>query len=72
MLPPRIKVVRALPPAKIHLEYVDGQVRVFDMGPFLSRGLFSDLKEPAMFASVRPVLASVAWANGADVDPEVL
>jgi hypothetical protein len=72
MLPPKIKAVLPLPQAKIKLEYVDGQVRIFDMEPYLSQGVFRDLREPSLFASVHPVLGSVAWANGADVDPEVL
>jgi hypothetical protein len=72
MLPPRIKNVVTLPPTKIRLEYVDGQVRVFDMEPLLDRGRFRELRDPVMFASARPDIDTVAWANGMDVDPEYL
>ncbi|HUX39654.1 MAG TPA: DUF2442 domain-containing protein [Rectinemataceae bacterium] len=72
MLPPEIKKATALPPAKVRLEYVDGQVRTFDMEPLLDKGIFRELRDPAMFASVHAVLDTVEWANGADVEPEWL
>jgi hypothetical protein len=72
MLPPRIKSVIALPPTRIRLEYVDGQVRVFDMTPLLDRGRFRELRDPAMFASAHVDIDTVVWANGMDVDPEYL
>ena len=72
MLPPRMRKVTTLPPTKISMECMDGQVRVFDMEPLLSQGIFRDLRDPAVFASARPYLNSVAWSNGADVDPEWL
>jgi hypothetical protein len=72
MLPPRISAVVTLPPTKIRLEYIDGQVRVFDMEPLLDRGRFRELRDPTMFASARPDIDTVAWANGMDVDPEYL
>jgi len=72
MLPPRIKRATPLPPTKVRLEYMDGQVRVFDMEPLLDKGIFRELRDPAMFASARAVIDTVEWANGADVEPEWL
>lgn len=72
MLPPRIRNVIALLPTKIRLEYVDGQVRVFDMEPLLDRGRFRELRDPSIFVTARPDIDTVAWSNGMDVDPEYL
>jgi hypothetical protein len=72
MLPPRIKRVMTIPPTRIRIEYIDGQVRVFDMEPLLDRGRFRELRDPALFASARADLDTVVWANGMDVDPEYL
>jgi hypothetical protein len=72
MLPPRVKKVVPLPPSRVRLEYAGGEIRIFDMDPYLSKGIFQALRDPAMFNSVHPVLDSIEWANGADVDPEVL
>jgi len=38
------------------------------------QGVFAPLRDPAYFAQVRvdPELGTVAWPNGADLDPDVL
>jgi Protein of unknown function (DUF2442) len=48
---------------------------VVDLAPYLSfQGIFEPLRDPAYFAQVRvdPELGTVAWPNGADLDPDVL
>ncbi len=44
--------------------------------PELSRffGIFAPLKDPTYFATVQvnPELVTIVWANGADLDPDVL
>lgn len=50
----------------------NGEQRVFDMTPYLDKGIFTELRDPAVFNSVRPAFDTVEWANGADIAPEVL
>jgi hypothetical protein len=38
----------------------------------LDFGVFSTLKDPEMFDSVRVCFNTVAWANNVDIDPEFL
>jgi hypothetical protein len=48
---------------------------VVDLAPHLSfQGVFEPLRDPAYFAQVRvdADLGTVAWPNGADLDPDVL
>ena len=72
MIPPRLRRVTVLPPTRLKIEYLDGQVRLFDVEPYLDKGLFRELRNPGLFASARVDLDTVAWSNGADIDPECL
>lgn len=65
----------ALDDYRLYLRFEDGIEGVVDLGPHLSfRGVFEPLRDPAYFAQVRvdPGLGTVAWPNGADLDPDVL
>ncbi len=59
----------------VRLCFDDGSVRVVDLGPLLHGPLFAPLRsDPALFADVyvdREV-GTIAWPNGADMDPDVL
>lgn len=60
---------------RLYLRYEDGVEGVVDLAPVLSfRGVFEPLRDPHYFAQVRvdPDLGTVAWPNGADLDPDVL
>ncbi|MCX6627118.1 MAG: DUF2442 domain-containing protein [Candidatus Solibacter sp.] len=66
---------KALGDYRLHLRFEDGVEGAVDLAPHLSfRGVFEPLRDPAYFAQVRVdlVLGTVAWPNGADVDPNVL
>jgi hypothetical protein len=70
-----IVVAKALSDYRLHLRFEDGVEGVVDLGADLSfRGVFAPLRDPAYFAQVRvdPELGTVAWPNGADLDPDVL
>ena len=70
-----IVAAHALSNYRLHLRFEDGVEGVVDLAPHLSfRGVFEPLRDPAYFAPVRvdPELGSVAWPNGADLDPDVL
>lgn len=42
------------------------------MMPYLDCGVFAELKDQKLFATVRVSFDAVEWANGADLCPEVL
>jgi len=55
------------------LTFENNEQGVFDMKPYLDFGtVFRALKDPAMFNTVRVCFKTVAWANDADIDPEIL
>ncbi len=42
------------------------------MKPYLETGIFSELKDVALFNTVKTSFDTIGWANEADFDPEVL
>lgn len=69
---PRIDAVQPLADHRLRLHFTDGQVRIFDMRPYLGIGIFSELRDPAMFNTATASLGTVTWANGADLCPDTL
>jgi hypothetical protein len=66
---------RPLGDYRLYLRFEDGVEGVVDLAPHLSfRGVFEALRDPAYFSQVQvdPELGTVAWPNGADLDPDVL
>ena len=60
---------------RLHLRFEDGVEGEVDLGRVLSfSGVFEPLRDPDYFNRVRvdADLGSVAWPNGADLDPDVL
>jgi hypothetical protein len=69
---PRIVDVRAEEKYHIRIWFTNGEVRVFDVSPYLETGLFSELKEEYMFRTVKPFMGSIQWKNGLDLCPDTL
>jgi len=64
--------VKALENYKLLLTFENGEKRIFDMKPYLDRGIFRELKDEKKFSSVRISFDSIEWCNQADLDPEFL
>jgi len=69
---PRVVQVTPVENYHLNLTFSNGEVRRFDMNPYLETGNFRELADPAMFNSVRPFLGSVQWQNGLDLCPDTL
>lgn len=54
------------------LTFDNNEKRIFNVTPYLEKGIFAQLRDLKTFKTVRVEFDSVAWANGADIDPEVL
>ena len=54
----------------LQLSYTDGEVRLFDVKPYLDGGVFVQLRDVHYFRQVRTFLDSIAWPNGQDFDPD--
>ena len=57
---------------QILLTFENNEKKIFDMKPYLDKGIFSELKDEKKFRSVRVSFDSIEWCNQADLDPEFL
>jgi hypothetical protein len=67
-----IKDVKPLPSFRLLITFENGEERIFNMEPYLDRGIFRDLKNESLFNSVHVSFDTVEWANGADLCPETI
>ena len=69
---PRVKMVKPNSDYTITLVFTNGEVKRFDVKPYLNIGIFQTLKSMSVFNSVRPFLGSVQWKHGQDFCPDTL
>jgi hypothetical protein len=69
----RVRAVEPLEGFRVRLEFEDGTQKEIDLEPYLHGPIFEPIRsDPAVFRSVRVEGGTIAWANGADIDPDVL
>ncbi len=69
---PAVIEVKALDNYQLLLKYGNGELRNFNMKPYLNIGHFSELLNVELFKTVRVNFDTIEWINEADIDPEVL
>ena len=50
----------------------NGEIKVFDMKPYIDKGFFKQLQDKTYFKTVKPHFDSIQWANGQDLSPDTL
>lgn len=71
----RVRVHEAVALDNFHMfiDFEDGTQKEIDLAPFLHGPIFEPiLNNPEMFKDVKIEGGTIAWANGADIDPDVL
>jgi len=69
----RVRAVEALAEFKALITFDNGVRREVDLQPYLRGPVFDQIRsEPAKFRAMRIECGTVAWENGADIDPDVL
>lgn len=69
---PRVSAVKANEDYTLTLTFTNGEIRYFDVKPYLDRGIFQELKDLHVFNSVQPILGSIQWSGGQDLCPDTL
>ena len=69
---PKVLDVVPLTGHKLKIKFETGEIKVFDVSPYISGSWFGQLQNEAFFASVRPRGRTVEWAGGQDVAPHEL
>ena len=67
-----VKEVKPLEDYQLVLTFENGEIRIFDMKPYLDKGIYRELKDESKFKTVRVSFDSIEWCNQADIDPEFL
>jgi hypothetical protein len=67
-----VKIVKPLPDYRIYIEIEDGRKGIFDLKPYLDRGVFRELRDVHYFNQVSILFGAVTWPNEQDIAPETL
>ncbi len=70
-----VHVISAVPldGFKVHLTFDDGTRKEMNLAPFLRGPIFEPVQnDPQMFRRMKIEGGTIAWENGADIDPNVL
>jgi hypothetical protein len=57
---------------KIELVFSTGEIRLFDVSPYLERGVFKRLKDVSLFKQAYVAYDTVCWPGNLDIAPETL
>lgn len=68
----KVTAVKPLENYRLELSFNNGQTRVFDVRPYLDKGIFTELRDPSYFRAVRVAFGSVAWPHEQDFGPDSL
>ncbi len=67
-------VIKLAPRENFQLElwFDDGTHKMFDVTPYLDKGIFRRLKEGSLFKAAYVSRGTVCWPGGLDIAPETL
>jgi hypothetical protein len=69
----RVQIVEPLEGFTVRLGFEDGTQKDINLEIYLRGPIFEPVRNnPAMFRSVKVEGGTIAWDNGADIDPDVL
>lgn len=67
-----VKEVKTLDDYRLLLTFENGEIKIFDMKPYLDKGIYKELRKMSVFKSAKVNFDTVEWNNEADIDPETL
>jgi len=69
----RVRTIQPTQSYKVLFTFDNDVRREIDLEPFLRGPIFEPIRrDPAVFRSARVAGGTIAWDNGADIDPDVL
>ncbi len=69
---PKITQVEAWPGHRLRVGFENGEARLFDVTPYLDKGVFRQLRDEAYFQRVRTVWGGVEWPHEQDLSADTL
>ena len=69
----RVQSVEIREGFEVNIRFTDGSYREVDLTPYLRDPIFESIRsDPKLFGSMQVEEGTIAWPNGADIDPDVL
>ena len=68
----RIAEVEVRPEYKLCIRFGNGESRLFDVSPYLRKGVFKELKKESYFRKVRIVSGGIEWPHEQDLSADTL
>jgi len=69
----RVRTVEPLRDFKVRVTFENDTQREIDLEPYLRGAIFEPIRNnPSMFRAMKIEGGTIAWDNGADIDPDVL
>ena len=69
---PKLNNVKPLDGYRLLLEYANGEKRILDTSYWLEKPMYQELKNEALFNTVKLTSITVMWVNGQDIAPDDL
>jgi Protein of unknown function (DUF2442) len=69
---PKVIKVEALSDFTLRLVFENGEVKRFDVSPYLDKGIFVELQNIHYFQSVKPFFGGVQWLHEQDLSADTL
>ena len=72
MIRPRAVAVTTKPNYCLLVTFNNNETRIFDVKPYLDFKPYNELKNQAIFETVKPAGLSIEWIHGQDICPDEL
>lgn len=68
----KVKSVIANTDYTLFVDLTDGRSGIFDMKPYLDKGVFTQLQDISYFNQVKPFFCGITWPNEQDLSANTL
>jgi hypothetical protein len=69
---PSVMQVKPIEHYQLQLHFDNSEVRIFDVTPYLDKGVFSQLRSADKFRTVKPFFGGVQWEDEQDFSRDTL
>lgn len=68
----KVNYVEAREDYKLFVELSNGKKGLFDVKPYLDKGIFTELKDENYFKSVKPAFGGIIWPHEQDFSADTI
>jgi hypothetical protein len=69
---PEVQSVEPLDNYQLKVLFSNGAAKLFDVSPYLEKGIFTELKDKSYFRAVRVVSGAIEWPHEQDLSNDTL